>query len=931
MAKPYAIVADDETSFVVEQPSTSSAPSYTYTALPPGNHFRLLTVLPGAPNTKLKCTLTIHALDSPDTPPYKALSYCWNNPKFDSLVINNKPIPHDDPLRTDYTVCHALWCVGDSDTGESQRRILISTSLRDALRKLRSRTEPVRLWVDALCINQGDNAEKGVQLLLMQRIYHAAAEVCMWLGAGDADGAACNALEMLRMLDKVGKAKPRPEVSQGDIYNQQVLVDLGFPPFPSRSWSDLMHFFRRPYFRRIWILQEMIAASLSSRLYCGELEPVPWTTLVGAVAFLQRADWIPRLSAQYDPENNISFVLTTVSIGIAWAQGAETEQDRHQIRRRTLNTRRFEASDPKDKIFALIGIINDFGHRDLLGEDSPEGSGYGPPQTVIKSGTVHATFKVDERGKSKEDIAIEILKSNPAEEIQQLHAALLDVLRGCVRMADILLHPDEDYTSPEFLADYAQTTQHTIDGLTYIPTFNKDCRRLSLDHQRVGDFASNLLKMFSSSIQLYAGFIGEYCEDELFARLCRVPVFLEEVLRFQKGASFMLESMEHACTCTSNSATPDPNSDPPAGSSNNARVQDNMPILIGSRAHLDSLEYSVKFSRQYQDWAWSACGWIMPMYDLPVEDVYTEYTAKCIQDDGDLDILSAIEDRSARRLHGLPSWVPDFSVPMVRWPLAATGIIDRAEGCCYSASGRSSKARPKWSKQQAGGREIVLGGFEFDRIAAISSREEAADRKMGGGRKLREWEAMIDQLPEDHAYHGECSASEALWRTLIGDRDAQGRSPAPGEYEARYETFRKLVRLDEEIGARLESGQDPDAARTAVLGEYNIQPDELPRLSAEHGMFLRSVTEVMLDRRLFVTEEGYIGAGPLSAEVGDSVYVLAGGHVPLVLRRRVEGDGDESFQFAVVGDCYVHGIMQGEALGEALESEVFCWTDIRLR
>ncbi|KAH7152582.1 hypothetical protein EDB81DRAFT_930865 [Dactylonectria macrodidyma] len=166
----------------------------------------------------------------------------------------------------------------------------------------------------------------------------------------------------------------------------------------------------RPYFRRIWIVQEMIAAPLRSTLYCGQLSAVPWMTVAGAVAILQRAGWIAPIDGHYGGQNSFSFILITLSVGMAWMQGAATPADRLLIRRKAQGTRRFHASDPRDKIFALIGIINDFGHRDLLGEDSAEG--HGGPQTVVKDGTMHATFKVDERGKPKEDIAIEVLKSS---------------------------------------------------------------------------------------------------------------------------------------------------------------------------------------------------------------------------------------------------------------------------------------------------------------------------------------------------------------------------------------------------------------------------------------------------------------------------------------------------------------------------------------
>jgi hypothetical protein len=59
---------------------------------------------------------------------------------------------------------------------------------------------------------------------------------------------------------------------------------------------------------------------------------------------------------------------------------------------------------------------------------------------------------------------------------------------------------------------------------------------------------------------------------------------------------------------------------------------------------------------------------------------------------------------------------------------------------------------------------------------------------------------------------------------------------------------------------------------------------------------------------MFKTDTGYLGLGHRSLEVGDKIYILMGGDVPLVLR---PFDG-KTFRFR--GESYVHGIMDGEAL-----------------
>lgn len=65
-----------------------------------------------------------------------------------------------------------------------------------------------------------------------------------------------------------------------------------------------------------------------------------------------------------------------------------------------------------------------------------------------------------------------------------------------------------------------------------------------------------------------------------------------------------------------------------------------------------------------------------------------------------------------------------------------------------------------------------------------------------------------------------------------------------------------------------------------------------------------SIMAATLARR-FVIGKGYVGLGPVNAQVGDVIYLLAGGKTPLVLREK------ESRRFEVVGDSYVHGVMNG--------------------
>jgi hypothetical protein len=71
-------------------------------------------------------------------------------------------------------------------------------------------------------------------------------------------------------------------------------------------------------------------------------------------------------------------------------------------------------------------------------------------------------------------------------------------------------------------------------------------------------------------------------------------------------------------------------------------------------------------------------------------------------------------------------------------------------------------------------------------------------------------------------------------------------------------------------------------------------------------------------QRMFRTRSGYFGMGPVSAEVGDEVWVLCDGRVPFVLR----GGGGGSGVFELVGETYLHGCMHGEMMSEELMARI---------
>jgi hypothetical protein len=110
---------------------------------------RLIHLHPGGADDDIVIDVVPHDLSR--TRGYIALSYAWGKGKSDPITINGVPST-------------------------------IKPNLHSALRHLRSPSARLVLWVDAICINQAATDERNHQVALMGRIYSSAYQVVVWLG-----------------------------------------------------------------------------------------------------------------------------------------------------------------------------------------------------------------------------------------------------------------------------------------------------------------------------------------------------------------------------------------------------------------------------------------------------------------------------------------------------------------------------------------------------------------------------------------------------------------------------------------------------------------------------------------------------------------------------------------------------------------------------
>ncbi|OCK86532.1 HET-domain-containing protein, partial [Cenococcum geophilum 1.58] len=122
-------------------------------------------------------------------------------------------------------------------------KIPVTQNLEYALRYPRRQTQPRRIWVDAVCINQADLDERSKQVSRMKNIYQQAFNVVIWLGEEN-----------------------EPRV--GEVF---------YTGRNCEAFMVLSKLLYRKWFTRVWVLQELAAASAAG-VVCGNAS-ISWSVL----------------------------------------------------------------------------------------------------------------------------------------------------------------------------------------------------------------------------------------------------------------------------------------------------------------------------------------------------------------------------------------------------------------------------------------------------------------------------------------------------------------------------------------------------------------------------------------------------------------------------------------------------------------------------
>ncbi|KAG7057444.1 heterokaryon incompatibility protein [Colletotrichum scovillei] len=305
-------------------------------------------------SSPLRCALSTTPIATPRL--YKALSYTWGTSG----------------------ATHSIDIEGAS--------LLVTASLDTALRHIRRKDEPVTLWIDQICINQEDGAEKGNQVALMTQIYTKAEQVIVWLGPAENNSDA-----LMECLQEIGQEAADLNIEsyltkEGLPLLHRIMrnenpedpVTMQYQPLMAKAvakFKPLLHemiaWNERVWFTRVWIIQEQ-ALGTDPFFLCGyktvRLDLIPLATLVwdGCMSTLS----VPTETSEFRQlllkaqQRRLSPLMSLRRRRRNFMKGIGPGDDFYYVLKKAYVDGAAQVTELRDRIYGLLSIAND---ADILG------------------------------------------------------------------------------------------------------------------------------------------------------------------------------------------------------------------------------------------------------------------------------------------------------------------------------------------------------------------------------------------------------------------------------------------------------------------------------------------------------------------------------------------------------------------------------------
>lgn len=238
---------------------------------------------------------------------YDAISYTWGEPA---------------PL-------HAIW-INDC-------QLFVRSNIWHCLRHLRKTIDQSRpaFWIDSICIDQDNTAEKNQQVALMGRIFQNAAQVLVWLGT---------------FSEREHTSGTFGDPHSGEYARSVEKAHTGHPVWGSCCCGDceVYRMTQDDYWNRVWIVQEVVLAYKSARIIAGHL----------SVSFLRMVELYHNSRLLNYPDEMIGVPPRRVVVNFSTMNSLNSRQEKTSMQELVRLFRDQSCSDFRDKIYGFRGTAN---------------------------------------------------------------------------------------------------------------------------------------------------------------------------------------------------------------------------------------------------------------------------------------------------------------------------------------------------------------------------------------------------------------------------------------------------------------------------------------------------------------------------------------------------------------------------------------------
>ncbi|KAF6822984.1 heterokaryon incompatibility protein [Colletotrichum plurivorum] len=304
--------------------------AFTYQPLQDSRrHIRLLQIDGhDAAADRISCSILHDSLDN--DPKFTALSYVWGDPSQPRTILLQG------------------------------QEVNVTRNLYFALERHAKfpKSQVSQLWIDALCINQADDEEKGRQVQLMGTIYSNATQVLIWLGP--ADDASVDALHQLSLLgttfeDVEAREDSGPVVRQAFV---KTVLDLSGT---SINFAHIQSLFRRPWWTRVWVVQEALLARQAYVLVGDHAQDWKhirraWSAFEWMILYV---DTDPKYRPIYEVLSDVYFKIAHFTHGDGPGSGTRKSMSLFEAVFYSAASGAVQSTDPRDRIYGLLGLLDD--------------------------------------------------------------------------------------------------------------------------------------------------------------------------------------------------------------------------------------------------------------------------------------------------------------------------------------------------------------------------------------------------------------------------------------------------------------------------------------------------------------------------------------------------------------------------------------------